>query len=190
MRRWMRPISVLSGEAASSGFSGLRSSQGRPSLRPARISNIGSLAGPATPSGRLITGLVVISSQTGVRLDRRDRDRAKLHRLAVLLRPYRRRVVGRIARFAKNGDEVESDRSFPSRSFGLSGRLRVGGCDWRSRASPAWSCPRCSPPIENRVVIGTVLVECGAFDRLGASGDGVNAPLTQTPFAPLARTPL
>ena len=46
------------------------------------------------------------------------------------------------------------------------------------------------PPMEKRAVIGTVLVKCGAFDRLGASGAGVNAPLTQTPFAPLARTPL
>src|SRR5918997_5273695 len=44
------------------------------------------------------------------------------------------------------------------------------------------------PPIENRAVIGMVLVKWGALDRLGASGDGVNAPLTQTPFAPLART--
>src|SRR4051794_18947443 len=46
------------------------------------------------------------------------------------------------------------------------------------------------PPIENRAVIGTGLVKWGAFDRLGALSDGVNAPLTQTPFAPLARTPL
>src|SRR3712207_2743683 len=46
------------------------------------------------------------------------------------------------------------------------------------------------PPIENRAVLGTVLVKCGALDRLGASDDGVNAPLTQIPFAPLARTPL
>src|SRR5829696_3833130 len=46
------------------------------------------------------------------------------------------------------------------------------------------------PPIENRAVIGTGLVKCGAFDRLGASGDGVNAPFRQTPFAPPARTPL
>src|SRR5918998_3974964 len=46
------------------------------------------------------------------------------------------------------------------------------------------------PPIENRAVMGMVLVKCGALDRLGASGDGVNVPLTQTPFAPLARTPL
>src|SRR5918993_87052 len=46
------------------------------------------------------------------------------------------------------------------------------------------------PPMENRAVIGMVWVKCGALERLGASGDGVNAPLTQTPFAPLARTPL
>src|SRR5918997_3609311 len=46
------------------------------------------------------------------------------------------------------------------------------------------------PPIENRAVIGMALVKCGALDRLGASGDGVNVPLTQTPFAPLARAPL
>src|SRR5918994_5880331 len=46
------------------------------------------------------------------------------------------------------------------------------------------------PPIENRAVIGTGRVKCGALDRLGASGDGVKTPLTQTPLAPLARTPL
>src|ERR671913_419605 len=46
------------------------------------------------------------------------------------------------------------------------------------------------PPIENRAVIGTGRAKCGALVRLGASGDGVKAPLTQTPLAPLARTPL
>src|SRR3954452_15838589 len=46
------------------------------------------------------------------------------------------------------------------------------------------------PPIEKRAVIGTFRVKCGTLDRLGASGVGGNAPLTQTPFAPLARTPL
>jgi hypothetical protein len=44
------------------------------------------------------------------------------------------------------------------------------------------------PPIENRAVTGTVLAKIGAFDRLAASGVGVNVPVTQTPFAPLART--
>src|SRR3712207_2610490 len=46
------------------------------------------------------------------------------------------------------------------------------------------------PPIENRAVIGTGRAKCGALDKPGASAEGVNAPLTQTPFAPLARTPL
>ena len=44
------------------------------------------------------------------------------------------------------------------------------------------------PPMEKRAVTGTVLANCGAFDRLPASAVGAKLPLTQTPFAPLART--
>jgi hypothetical protein len=123
------------GEAASHGFLGLRSDQGRRSLRPTRPGNgvgrradlehrIARRAGdPLRQVDHRIGGRLIAN---GVRLNRRDRDRAELHRLAVLLRPHRRRVVGRIARFSENGDEVERDRPLAKPLLQLVGIEVVG----------------------------------------------------------------